>query len=360
VDLWLCRSGTGPLSLSYTTECEKTGLRDFRPHKTLDIFSKHSARWKRIRFVFDLRAMPFCIVTNFPSLECVEIDASGWTISFHSAPNLHRVVLHIIGATPFETFQQVLPDRQKLTDVALTCSLIPKSMVGFLHLCPQLQSLRCDTLSSSSFPVESQISWLPVEHLALQSLELLCDFALWEFFNHVTLPMLSSIKVECARLPFSWRDYREFESFLSRSACALQKLSLVNVYPWEESHLVAILRVVTNSLIELHLVGDVSITEGLIKVLTVRSPKTRPICSKLTILWLDIHRASYTRHWPPRTRTKKGLLADMARSRWAAFRHDSLFLRLKAISVRSSRHSAMDLRLLKEYSTQGLEVTLLD
>lgn len=213
---WLSRSGELPLSLRLWVRLYS---RDYF-EEFLNVIMPYRERWKHLLISLPLQ-MPHHLSLpkgTLPMLESLHLSGPGTEYMqgvslFKSAPRLQKLRLdHSIWPNILDVPWDQLSE----------CCIIGlglKHVFEALSRSPNLTRLKIDF----DLQLLDYVSFLmPVEHYRLESLEILENYDIGPFFDRITLPALRELTFrDCF-----WKEQTQLLSFLSRSACPIQKLSL--------------------------------------------------------------------------------------------------------------------------------------
>ncbi|KAF8814469.1 hypothetical protein BYT27DRAFT_6333835 [Phlegmacium glaucopus] len=238
VHMWLERAGNRPLNLAIKETRPKGKYDSGALYELLSSFTRQLALWRTIDFTLPFEALQWLTnITNNPS-KCPNLESASlyvrtegrysssmassidsvWKV-LHSSPKLYRVDWTYHGEMPSHA-----PWNQ-LSNVHLRSRFTVESLIDILSMCPHIQQVYIFHLRLLSL----QDSPKSDNHLVLQNLHTLVlesEMGTGPLFRRLTLPALRSLNIH-HRFPdnLSIRDVVDFQEFLVRSSCSLERFS---------------------------------------------------------------------------------------------------------------------------------------
>jgi hypothetical protein len=353
VPIWLSRSGALPISLCVVGECDRG--RDINP--VLASITPFSDRWATVTF-------------NLPASIIMSLTQLG----LHSLPTLQHLEL---GSFPdsgvsihqaFDAFA-LAPKLQSLrTDIGFQALHVPWQQLTsiFLARWSTIQCLRTIDLMPSlvSCTIEDPLDDMPapficiISDLASLHLEDISSELAAKIFSSLTLPKLLELTIQYSHGIWP-RD--EFLSLMSRSHFKLRSLALRRSMEPAYDDFVRCLREM-QTLEELEMCwveykgGVPCVSDHFLTDLTHTSPipnaamdadQESLLLPNLQVIKLCGPLA-----------VRDSVLVDMVESRWNIGPHDKM-TRLRFVGLKYHREwDAVEIRRLKEFGRQGLEVVL--
>lgn len=309
IKLWLDRSRATPLSLCFELDKFPPVSATFiqLAASILDIFATVSLRWRSLKLVlpgshkllhtiFDVRA---------PNLEVLNLDLRNWSQDETAEINLllrSTLCLRRLSwsnrpswgswDTPFRDVVTTLQVSWcDITHLVFDTCLNLENSYQILRQCRRLVS--CDLRHFAGGSPTVNLPSLTLPHLiSMKIYQHDPDEGLGYFFDVLRCPGLKIVSVTCGYVldGFRW-VHVQFKSFLCRSSCSLQSLSL-EFTGVTEDQLTQYLQASNPSLSRLEVYGmgrDVCVTDTLLKMLTCRKVpigRRGPLCPNLRALIL--------------------------------------------------------------------------
>ncbi|KAJ7761975.1 hypothetical protein DFH07DRAFT_814744 [Mycena maculata] len=363
IQTWIARSGSCPLSFHIAESIQKDY---YEPGMTtsaavLELYAPHYARWHHLR----LECQDWRIDTGFSKLPCdapprmlesLYLARDFWRRDEQdqlslmlSAPRLRDCTW--ISNTDLGTFHAPFPQLSKLL---LERPLVTDDFMHILNEGANLEECQFFVLASPTSNLGPTATPLALRH-NLRILDLTADL-FGRLFAQLELPRLTDISVRRFDLvphhtPI-WPQ-QEFMSLLTRSKCALERISLsdMDIAPADMS---TCLRHTSASLQKLILTNDrrmrhTIINDDVLRLLTWGAPEAggSQLCPQL----------SFVKFWDCHSSTD-AVLADMVESRWKARDGGPTKLLSIAFFMLDSTH-VEDLRRLDILNAERLGLSIL-
>ncbi|RDB24135.1 hypothetical protein Hypma_008579 [Hypsizygus marmoreus] len=243
IQLWLDRAANCPLALTLSQSENPVFAELEATNQILSLFLTRAHLWRHIEFEFS-HGPPETALLNLPDtplLESVHVNVGNWDpdsidkfwCHIHSLPTLRKVDWDCLSRS------RGLPVHAPWEQ--LTCINMPlmcgpaelEQLLRTLQQCQELVELTCDITT-----LEPPISELSITLPKLRRLKIIFNGELdpSSFMKHLTLPCLASFDIHQVFWSSAFR-IRWLSDLLVRSACQLDKLSLIDLRLEEDEFL---------------------------------------------------------------------------------------------------------------------------
>ncbi|KAJ3567588.1 hypothetical protein NP233_g6275 [Leucocoprinus birnbaumii] len=377
VSLWLSRSGALPLEISLHQQNESS-VNCVAAGRVLDIFEEHISRWGKVRLeLYGPRSTRLGIGGEKvgPLLKEFRLHISddfSWQAEedlfgvFNHAPQLQSLHVSRIPRLDLSAHSSIQVPWGQLAHLSLDYVPAIGTALRILDMTPNLEScsMKIDTTRGS-------LMYNPPQLPKLHTLSINLGFeSLAGFLDHLIVPKLAHLAVSVRGTLEQYRwAHEQFDAFLTRSGCRIRRLEIHDTGMTSSEFASCIQHPGLQALTEL-VVDDTKgwtlnpfVTEAALDLLTVpsfnlpnsscardrkilHSDSPRIACLLPSLKRLTIRGNCFL--------SPDGTIAKMVESRWR--NHSKEIVRLELMDVELPTNHMEDLRRLKEFQGEGLEV----